>query len=151
METPTTRRGIPLHTKILLGLLLGAVAGVASNALWGGSPRLDWAIDNVANPIGQVFLRMLFMVVIPLVFSTLALGVASLGDLSRLGRIGGKTIGFFVFTTAIAVALGLTLANVVRPGERIDEEVRTGLLATYAEQASTTTEAVSGGVHRLER
>jgi DAACS family dicarboxylate/amino acid:cation (Na+ or H+) symporter len=84
---------------------------------------------------------MLFMVVIPLVFTTLALGVATLGDLRRLGRIGGKTLGFFVFTTGLAVALGLILANTIRPGEAIPEDVRTDLLATYSEQAAATTEA----------
>src|SRR5918996_747474 len=94
---PKDRTGVPLHTKILLGLVIGAIAGVTSNALWSGTPQLDWVVDNVANPVGQVFLRMLFMVVIPLVFTTLALGVATLGDIRRLGRIGGKTLGFFVF------------------------------------------------------
>ncbi len=137
----TQRKGIPLHTRILLGLLIGAVAGVASNALWAGDPRLEWVIDYIANPVGQVFLRMLFMVVIPLVFTTLALGVATLGDLRRLGRIGGKTLGFFVLTTGLAVTLGLILVNVVRPGEGLDETVRSGLLASYAEQATATTEA----------
>jgi len=63
---------------------------------------------------------MLFMVVIPLVFTTLTLGVASFGDLRRLGRVGGKTIGFFVFTTALAVALGLILADTMKPGASLD-------------------------------
>ena len=140
-ETRTERKGMPLHTRILLGLLIGAVAGVASNALWGGTPRLEWVIDNVANPIGQVFLRMLFMVVIPLVFTTLTLGVATLGDLRRLGRIGGKTLGFFVLTTSLAVTLGLILVNIVQPGEGLDPTVRAGLLESYSEQATATTEA----------
>jgi len=143
-ETPAPRKGMALHTKILLGLLLGAVAGVTANTLWGDAPQLAWVIDNVANPVGQVFLRMLFMVVIPLVFSTLALGVATLGDLRRLGRVGGKTLGFFVFTTGIAVTLGLILANVVQPGVGLDPAVRAGLLATYADQAAATTEAALG-------
>jgi DAACS family dicarboxylate/amino acid:cation (Na+ or H+) symporter len=129
-------RGIPLHTKILLGLALGAIAGVTSNALWRDTPRLIWVVDNVATPVGQVFLRMLFMVVIPLVFSTLAVGVASLGDLRRLGRIGGKTLGFFVFTTAIAVVLGLVMVNVIRPGEGLDPTIRAGLLAQFSSQAA---------------
>jgi DAACS family dicarboxylate/amino acid:cation (Na+ or H+) symporter len=136
----TERRGMQLHTKILLGLALGASAGVASNLLWGGAPGLEWAIDNVANPVGQIFLRMLFMVVIPLVFTTLTLGVAGLGDVRKLGRIGGKTIGFFVFTTGLAVALGLLLANVFRPGEGLDPAIRAGLLAQYAGDAATRVE-----------
>jgi DAACS family dicarboxylate/amino acid:cation (Na+ or H+) symporter len=138
---PKGRSGVPLHTKILLGLVIGAVAGVTSNALWSGTPQLEWIVNNVANPVGQIFLRMLFMVVIPLVFTTLALGVATLGDLRRLGRIGGKTLGFFVFTTAIAVTLGLLLVNAIRPGEGLDPAIRAGLLAQYSTQAAATVQA----------
>jgi DAACS family dicarboxylate/amino acid:cation (Na+ or H+) symporter len=137
----TGRTGIPLHTKILLGLLIGAVAGVTANALWGGSDQLNWVINNIANPVGQVFLRMLFMVVIPLVFTTLALGVATLGDLRKVGRVGGKTLGFFVLTTGLAVTLGLLLVNIVRPGEGLDPAVRTGLLESYSTQAAATVQA----------
>src|SRR5690606_39986059 len=92
-------RGMPLHTKIMLGLVLGAAAGSAANIFWLGSPTLDWIVSNVMQPVGQIFLRLLFMVVAPLVFTTLALGVAGLGDVRKLGRVGGKTLGFFVFTT----------------------------------------------------
>ena len=134
------RSGIPLHTKILIGLVVGAVAGVTSNALWADSPRLIWIVENVANPVGQIFLRMLFMVVVPLVFTSLALGVAGLGDLRRLGRIGGKTFGFFVLTTALAVTLGLILANVVEPGAALDPTVREGLLQAYAGDAQARIE-----------
>jgi DAACS family dicarboxylate/amino acid:cation (Na+ or H+) symporter len=149
MESGSVKRGVPLHTKILLGLVLGAAAGVGANLAWPAHPRLLWIIDNIANPIGQIFLRMLFMVVVPLVFTTLALGVASLGDLRRLGRIGGKTLGFFVFTTALAVALGLLLANVVRPGASLDPVVQAGLMEQYAGQAAervATSEANSFGI-----
>jgi DAACS family dicarboxylate/amino acid:cation (Na+ or H+) symporter len=76
------------------------------------------------------------MVVMPLVFTTLSLGVAGLGDLSKLGRVGGKTIGFFLFTTACAVILGLLLANVVQPGAAIDPSVREALLLEYSTQAA---------------
>jgi len=137
----SARRGIPLHTKILLGLLLGAAAGVTSNILWHGSPRLEWAVTNIAQPVGQVFLRMLFMVVIPLVFSTLALGVAGLGDVRKLGRVGGKTFGIFILTTGFAATVGLILANVIRPGTHLDPAVREGLIAQYSSQAAQTVEA----------
>ena len=140
MPNDGERRGIPLHTKILLGLVLGAAAGVIANIAWGSHPRLIWVVENIANPVGQVFLRMLFMVVVPLVFTTLALGVASLGDLRRLGRIGGKTIGFFVLTTGLAVVLGLILANTVRPGLGLDPAVRAGLMEQYASDAASRVE-----------
>ncbi|HEY8485336.1 MAG TPA: dicarboxylate/amino acid:cation symporter [Longimicrobiales bacterium] len=130
------RRRMPLHTQILLGLLVGAGAGLVGNVLWRGEPALAWVISHVAQPVGQVFLRMLFMVVVPLVFTSLALGVAGLGDLRRVGRIGAKTLGFFVATTALAVMLGLTLANLIRPGESLDPEVRSALLAAYAPEAA---------------
>lgn len=132
----SVRRGVPLHTRILLGLALGAAAGILANLYAGDAAWVDAVVEYVAQPVGQVFLGMLFMVVIPLVFTTLALGVAGLGDLSRLGRIGGKTLGFFIFTTFLAVALGLTLANVVQPGGTLDPGVRAALLAEYSTQAA---------------
>jgi dicarboxylate/amino acid:cation (Na+ or H+) symporter, DAACS family len=132
--------GIPLHTKILSGLVLGAVTGVASNILWKDAPRLLWMVENVAQPVGQVFMRMLFMVVVPLVFTTLALGVAGIGDVRRLGRIGGKTITIFLCTTAVAVLLGLTLVNLVKPGMGLDPEIRAGLLQEYSGQAADRVE-----------
>lgn len=125
-----------LHNKILLGLVGGAAAGVASKLMLGQSPELMWVVDKVATPIGQVFLRMLFMIVVPLIFGSVTLGVASLGDLSRIGRIGGKAMGFFLITTAAAATIGLTLVNVIGPGKSIAPEVRTQLLAEYAGEAT---------------
>ena len=142
MAETSRERGVPLHTKILLGLALGATAGVTSNILWQDTRELEWIINNVMQPVGQVFLRLLFMVVIPLVFTTLALGVAGLGDVRKLGRVGGKTFGFFVFTTGFAATLGLILANVLRPGTRLDPATRDGLLAQFASEAA---EKVSAG------
>ena len=124
-----------LHTQILLGLVVGGVAGVLANAAWGDAPQLLWVVTNVAEPIGQVFLRLLFMVVVPLVFTSLALGVATLGDLSRVGRIGAKTLAFFLATTAIAASLGLLLMNIIQPGDALDPVIRTALLSQYTAQA----------------
>jgi len=135
------RRGMPLHTKILLGLAVGAGSGVLANALWRDAPALQWAVDNIAQPIGQIFLRMLFMVVVPLVFTSIALGVAGLGDLKKVGRIGGKTLLIFVATTALAVVVGLTLVNIVRPGESLDPTIRAALLEEYAPQAAEKVQA----------
>jgi len=132
-ESP--RGGMPLHTKILIGLLVGAASGVTSNIFWKGTPGLVWAVDTVAQPIGQIFLRMLFMVVVPLVFTSVTLGVASLGDLRRVGRVGGKTLLFFVGTTALAVTIGLTISNLVRPGDGLDPGVQQALMADFAQQA----------------
>ena len=129
-----------LHNRILAGLLLGIVAGVSTN--WVGSqvPSVRSAAEYltvyVMEPVGQVFLRMLLMVVIPLVFASLTLGVVKLGGLRRLGQIGLKTLLYFVITSAVAVVIGLILVNTVRPGVGIPEDTRTRLLATYGGEAS---------------
>ena len=142
----------PLHLKILGGLAAGAVAGGAANVLWREAPWLVWAVDNVAQPAGQVFLRMLFMVVVPLVFTSLVLGVTGLGDVSRLGRLGLRTLGLFLATTVVAAALGLLLVNAVGPGEAIDAEVRAGLMEQFESQAAervAAAEETSFGIQTL--
>lgn len=90
-RTPDKPRGMPLHTRILLGLVLGAVTGlIASAVLVPEDPRLAWTVRNLAQPIGGLFVRLLLMVVIPLVFSALVVGVAGVGDIRKLGRVGLK-------------------------------------------------------------
>jgi len=100
------------------------VAGLIANALWGETAGLDWLIRNLIAPIGQVFLRIIFMAVIPLIFSALALGVAELGDIRQLGRIGGRTLLYTVIVTMISVFIGLTLVNLVKPGVGLSEAER---------------------------
>ncbi len=124
------------HNKILLGLGLGAVAGIAANALTQDSEQakalLDRAIDSVAHPLGQIFLRMLFVVVMPLVFASIVVGVASLGDLRRLGKMGAKTLMFFVITSATSALLGITAMGLVRPGSGFAQETVAELQRKYA-------------------
>ena len=133
-----------LHTKILLGLVIGAILGVAANLTLGGShTAVVWLNKYLAGPVGQIFLRMLFMIVVPLVFASIALGVAGLGDLRKVGRVGGKAIGYFLVTTAIAATIGLIFVNIVRPGASLDDAVRTRLLDTYAKDASSKVEAAA--------
>jgi DAACS family dicarboxylate/amino acid:cation (Na+ or H+) symporter len=126
---------VKLHTKILLGLVLGAALGVSANRLAPNAAWLAWFNTNVANPVGQVFLRMLLMTVIPLVFASITLGVAGLGDLRKVGRVGGKTITYFLLSTALSATLGLVLVNMVQPGAGMDPAVREQLLETYRSQA----------------
>jgi DAACS family dicarboxylate/amino acid:cation (Na+ or H+) symporter len=135
MADSPPRRRVALHTKVLLGLVLGAAAGVASNIFARQSPTLLWLVDNVAQPLGQIFLRLLFMVVVPLVFASVTMGVASLGDLRRIGRVGVKTLLLFLVTTAVAVCVGITLVDVIRPGDALDPAIRTALMAEYSAQA----------------
>jgi len=144
-------RGMPLHTKILIGLVVGAVSGIALNLTIGGDHPLVVGLNTyLAGPIGQIFLRLLFMIVIPLVFASIALGVAGLGDLKRVGRIGAKSLGFFLFSTMLSVAVGLTLVQIVRPGSRITPEIRTELLETYAGDAASRVQAAEQSTFGIE-
>ena len=91
--------GMKLHTKIVIALLVGATLGILANTQLGGtSAEVVWVNKYLAGPVGQIFLRLLFMIVMPLVFSSIALGVAGLGDLRKVGRVGGKAIGYFLGT-----------------------------------------------------
>lgn len=139
-------RGIALHTKIVIGLVAGALTGGTLNRVLGaGSPELLWFADHIANPIGQLFLRLLLLLVVPLVFSSLVIGVAGLGDLRRIGRIGVKSLVYTLIVSAISVVIGLTLANTIKPGKRISPEVSARLAAQYSKDAEKTVEtAVSG-------
>ncbi|HEV2704686.1 MAG TPA: dicarboxylate/amino acid:cation symporter [Pyrinomonadaceae bacterium] len=135
--TPDRPRGMPLHTRIFIGLVVGVVAGVAVNRLYGGDDaRVTATIYHVTEPIGQLFLRLLLMVVVPLVFSSLVVGVAGIGDIRRLGRVGLKAFAYTFVISAISVVIGLTLANTIRPGERLDAATRAGLEARYGADAS---------------
>ncbi len=131
-------KGMKLHTKILLGLVIGATLGIAANIGLGGThPFVEGVNKYVAGPIGQIFLRMLFMIVVPLVFASIALGVAGLGDLTRVGRVGTKAIVYFLLTTAVAATIGLIVVNIVQPGNSIPADVRANLLQTFAKDASS--------------
>ena len=134
-------RGIPLHTKILIGLVLGALAGGTLNSIMGAaSPNLIFLVDQITNPVGQLFLRLLLLLVVPLVFSSLVVGVAGLGDLRRIGRIGVKSLIYTLVISAISVLIGLTLANTIKPGKRIDPAVSAQLEQRYAQDATKRVE-----------
>ncbi|HEY9282318.1 MAG TPA: dicarboxylate/amino acid:cation symporter, partial [Pyrinomonadaceae bacterium] len=136
-QTPDRPKGIALHTRILVGLFVGVVAGVAANrALGGDHPQVVWAIRHVTEPVGTLFLRLLLMIVVPLVFSSLVVGVAGIGDVRKLGRVGLKSFAYTLVISAVSVVIGLTLANTIRPGTRLDAETRAGLEARYSTDAS---------------
>jgi DAACS family dicarboxylate/amino acid:cation (Na+ or H+) symporter len=113
--------GLPLHSRILIGLAIGVVSGITVNILSGGDhPRVVWVVSNVTEPIGTLFLRLLLMIVVPLVFSSLVVGVAGIGDIRRLGRVGLKSFLYTFIISAISVVIGLSLTKIIRPGNRID-------------------------------
>jgi len=133
-----------LHTRILLGLTVGAATGVALNAfLGGGDPRVEWFVVQFTEPIGELFLRLLLMTVVPLVFSSLVVGVAGVGDIRKLGRIGLKCLIYTIVISAISVAIGIGLANLVRPGKRVQPATAEALVQRYSADASRRVQAAA--------
>lgn len=115
-----------LHTKILIGLISGAAAGVASRAAgFAWAQRALIAIE----PVGMVFVQLIMMVVIPLVVGSLFVAMASLGEGRRLAKLGGRTLAYFLLTTMIGSIIGLSLALLVRPGAGLDPAIRDALAA----------------------
>ncbi|OJH42822.1 dicarboxylate/amino acid:cation symporter [Cystobacter ferrugineus] len=115
------------HQKMLLGIVIGTVAGIAANLLVGGAPWLDWVVTNVTSLVGQLFLRLLLMLVVPLLFAALVTGVCEL-DLRSIGRLGVRTLGYTVVISSIAVLIGLFLVNTLKPGTRLSEEAIAALV-----------------------
>ncbi|PSQ99357.1 MAG: dicarboxylate/amino acid:cation symporter [Bacteroidetes bacterium QS_9_68_14] len=117
-----------LHWQIIIGLVLGLAYGVvAAMAGWGGFTS-DWIA-----PFGTIFLNLLKLIAVPLVLASLVVGVTSLSDLGQLSRIGGKTMGMYLMTTAIAIAVGLLFVNVMQPGDTVPQELSERLQVQYQE------------------
>ena len=113
------KKKLALHWKIIIGLLLGIIWSMISASAGLSSFTADWI-----NPFGVIFVRLLKLIAIPLVLFSIITGVASLSDAKKLGRMGGRTIGMYLATTAVAVAVGLVLANVINPGKKITDNDR---------------------------
>ena len=128
--------GIAFHWLMLIGFIVGLGAGLYVNLYVGAdTPWVEWVTDNVTGTIGQLFLGLLFMLVLPLLFSAIVVGVAEMGDLSSLGRVGWKTLAMTVVISTIAVVLGLGLVNYFQPGAGVDAGLAQQLLAQYADSA----------------
>ena len=122
---------LALHWQIIIGLVLGLVYGIlAANNGW-GSFTSDWIA-----PFGTIFMSLLKLIAVPLVLSSLITGVASLSDLKKLSRIGGKTIAIYVGTTAVAVTIGLISVNMLQPGDKVPDQMKENLQKTYQKDAS---------------
>jgi len=121
-----------LSVRMLVGLAAGIVLGILAHLTLHGNPFLDGVVRYVTDPIGKIFLRLLFVLVVPLIVSALSLGVAGLGDMSRLGRIGLKTLAYTIVVSSIAVLIGVALVNLVRPGEGLPPELKERLLSRPA-------------------
>ncbi|MDX2130179.1 MAG: dicarboxylate/amino acid:cation symporter [Chloroherpetonaceae bacterium] len=131
-------KNIPFHTQIFLGLLIGLFFGLGANLLFPESPEVKWVATSVAYPIGQIFLRMIFMVIAPLIFTSLVLGVYDLGDLRKIGRIGAKTLFFTFIVATLAVVTGAIITDIIMPGKGIDAAGKEKLLSLLAHNQQTS-------------
>lgn len=132
----TTKGGIPFWALMLAGFTIGLGLGLWVNLGVGAeTPWVQAVTSNITGPIGQIFLGLLFMLVLPLLFSAIVVGVAEMGDLGSLGRVGWKTLLMTIVISTIAVLIGLGLVNALRPGDGVDAALAQQLLTQYAEGA----------------
>ena len=127
---------LELHWKIIIGLVLGLAFGVVA-------ATQGWVnfVSNWISPFGKIFINLLKLIAVPLVLSSLITGVASLSDLKKLSRIGGRTILIYITTTAVAVTIGLLAVNILQPGATVPDEMKTKLQETYQSSVSGRVEA----------
>lgn len=126
---------LELYTKILLGFVVGIAVGIAAN-----QSGLAGFFNAYVKPFGTAFIRLISMVVVPLVFASLLVGTGMLSDVRRLGRMGVKTFAYYLLTTAMAICIGLILANVIGPGRGLPAETKEQLLSSYQAEAGAKIE-----------
>ena len=122
---------IPLHWSILLGMTLGVLVGVIFTTFESG-PQM---ISHWVKPFGTIFINSLKLIAMPLILGSLIKGVSDLKDISRISRMGGRTIGIYIMTTVVAVMIGLIMVNTIKPGKSISEKTRQELVETYQSDA----------------
>jgi proton glutamate symport protein len=123
---------IALHWQILIGMLAGVLFALGMTQFsWGPKFVTDWI-----KPFGNIFINSLKLIAVPLILASLIKGVSDLKDISKLSKMGGRTIGTYVVTTIIAVSIGLTVVNLVKPGTSISEDTRNELMASYSGDAT---------------
>ena len=124
---------LALHWRILIGMTLGVVfALILSNFSWGSEFIKDWV-----KPFGNIFINALKLIAVPLILASLIKGVSDLKDMSKLSKMGLKTIGLYIGTTVIAVSVGLMIVNLIKPGDSITEETRIELVQNYSSEAAS--------------
>lgn len=134
------KKGISLQWQMLIGFLVGLVLGLI---VYAGAPDAAWVetvTTYVTGPIGQIFLRLLFMLVIPLLFSALVIGIAEMGEIRSLRRVGVRTLVYTLAVSTIAVAVSLTVVNLLQPGRGVDPVVARQLLAGAGDGAKAILE-----------
>lgn len=124
---------LALHWKILIGMVLGILLGLLMSTFDGGKNLVqDWI-----KPFGKIFINALKLIAIPLILAALIKGVSDLKDISKLSKMGGRTIGIYLATTIVAVSIGLFLVNVIKPGNSITESTRTEMVSNYTDNTQT--------------
>lgn len=128
---------LELHWQILIGMAAGIVFGVLMSAVsWGPALVSDWI-----KPVGTIFIRLLKLIAIPLIIASLIKGVSDLQDLAKFSKIGGRTVALYIFTTVVAITIGLLMVNVIKPGTTVKSEVIERISSQYEAEASTKVEA----------
>jgi DAACS family dicarboxylate/amino acid:cation (Na+ or H+) symporter len=135
MAEQPKKRGIELQWQMLIGFLIGLIAGLVVYTTQQDAAWVKIVTTYVTQPIGQVFLRLLFMLVIPLLFSALVVGISEMGEVRSLKRVGLRTLAYTVIVSSIAVMVSLAVVNVLQPGAGVDREVAASLLAAQEGRA----------------
>ena len=147
-EAATTRQKLPLHWKMAIGFVIGLALGLTVHALGGSIPELKaaakWVMDYITSPASNLFLNLIFMLIVPLIFSALIMGVSEMGDIRALGRIGWKTLAYTIVLSGIAVGIGLVLVNVLQPGAGVDPQVAAQMLVENAERSKEIVAGIHG-------
>ena len=112
-------KNLPLHTKIIIGLVAGIIYAFISSALGWNEFTINWI-----DPFGTIFIRLLKFIAVPLVLFSIISGISGLSDISRLGKMGAKTLAFYLVTTLLAVTVGLGMVNLIKPGTHLDDDQR---------------------------
>ncbi|AZI36539.1 putative glutamate-aspartate carrier protein [Caenibius tardaugens NBRC 16725] len=133
-----------LQWRLLIGFLAGLILGLGVYSLMPGAPWVDTVVTYVTGPIGQIFLRLLFMLVLPLLFSALVIGIAEMGEIRALKKVGIITLVYTVIVSGIAVLLSLVLVNLIQPGKGVDPAAARELLAQGQQSASGIIESSAG-------
>lgn len=120
---------IALHWQIIIGLILGVLFGIVAATNQWGQFTADWI-----TPFGTIFVNLLKLIAVPLIMASLITGVASLSDISKLSRMGGKTIAIYLMTTVVAICIGLILVNTLKPGDSLPDDVVASLQSSYQQQ-----------------
>ena len=143
MQAATKRRGLELQWQMLIGFLVGLTLGLIVYSTQRDAAWVETFTTYVTQPIGQIFLRLLFMLVIPLLFSALVVGISEMGEIKSLKRVGLRTLAYTIIVSAIAVAVSLAVVNLLQPGAGVDRAAASQMLQDSAGRAGEIIKAGS--------